>query len=286
MLWIEPVATVAPVVEFIRQAHQAVDINAYLVTDHAVLRAIAHTVKRGLPVHILIERRPYGGRPHGELARLRNTGAEVRYAPQRFSKRFVFDHAKYMVSGNTVEIGSANLTWSAFHKNREYIWIGHNNQIAAAAAQVFAADWMARRAGAQVRQTLVMSPGATSSLVALIKQPGTVCIESEELGHDRRIFAALEAKGHAAHLLLPMRLSKTDRRNAVVIGRQGVLVRYLRNPYLHAKLIAGMHEAFVGSQNFTWSSLNRNREMGIILHNRDARNARDQCDRDWSRARD
>jgi Phosphatidylserine/phosphatidylglycerophosphate/cardiolipin synthases and related enzymes len=34
--------------------------------------------------------------------------------------------------------------------------------------------------------------------------------------------------------------------------------------YMHAKMIAGK-KTFIGSENFTKSSLNRNRETGIIL---------------------
>ncbi|WP_145960622.1 hypothetical protein [Acidiferrobacter sp. SPIII_3] len=58
----------------------------------------------------LFSRHPYGHRPRGELARLRATGAAVHYAPPRFTGRYVFGHAKYMVSGDYGEIGTANMT--------------------------------------------------------------------------------------------------------------------------------------------------------------------------------
>ena len=112
-LYIEPHAGVGPVIAFIQQARGTLDINAYLATDRRIIQAIAQDVRRGIRVRILIDRRHYGGRPHGEIARLRATGAQVRYAPARFTQRYVFDHAKYMVSGSSFELGTANLTWSA-----------------------------------------------------------------------------------------------------------------------------------------------------------------------------
>jgi phosphatidylserine/phosphatidylglycerophosphate/cardiolipin synthase-like enzyme len=64
-----------------------------------------------------------------------------------------------------------------------------------------------------------------------------------------------------------------------------VRVRTLATPYLHAKLITGSHEAFLGSENFTWTSLNRNREVGIVLSNPAAVRLDRQCLRDWAAAR-
>ncbi|MDA8191933.1 MAG: phospholipase D-like domain-containing protein [Gammaproteobacteria bacterium] len=292
-LYIEPHAGVGPVIAFIQQARGTLDINAYLATDRRVIQAIAQDVRRGIRVRVLIDRRPYGGRPHGEIARLRATGAQVRYAPARFTRhsagnaqRYVFDHAKYMVSGSSFELGTANLTWSALGgRNREYLDIARQPTVAHALQGVFTADWHNRPAGNAPRQTLVLSPAATPALVAAIRQPGAVCIESEELGKDRAILNALRAKSTQAQVLLPVTLNRYDRRIAQGLITTGVRVRYLVAPYLHAKLIAGPREAFLGFENFTWTSLNRNREVGIILGNPAAARLDRQCTRDWSAAR-
>ena len=291
-LYIEPHAGTGPIIAFIQQARGTLDINAYLATDRRVIQAITQDVRRGIRVRILIDRRPYGGRPRGEIARLRATGARVRSAPARFTghgagnaQRYAFDHAKYMVSGGRAEIGTANLTWSAFHKNREYLDIIRQPAITHALRTVFAADWYNRPAGNAPRQSLVLSPGATPALVAVIRQPGAVCIESEELGKDRAILNALRTKGAQARILLPATLSRYDRRIVQELTTTGVRVRTLATPYLHAKLITGSHEAFLGSENFTWTSLNRNREVGIVLSNPAAVRLDRQCLRDWAAAR-
>ncbi len=283
MLFIEPHAGVAPVIHFVRDARTRLDINTYLLTDRRVLAAVHAAVRHGVRIRIIIARHPYGHRPRGELARLRATGAAVRYAPPRFTGRYVFDHAKYMVSGDHGEIGTANMTWSAFHRNREYLWVGRDARIAKALRAVFRADWARRQAGAAPRRVLVLSPGATGALVRLLQAPGRVCVESEELGHDRPILAALSAKGPAADLLLPARLNRYDRRIARRVASEGVHVRFLRTPYLHAKLIAKPTQAFIGSENLSLSSLQRNREVGLILPRRAAHRLFAQCQRDFAR---
>ena len=282
MLFIEPHAGIAPFVRFIAGARGALDINAYLLTDRKVVKTIRAAVDRGVTVRVLVARRPYGGRPHGEIARLDASGAQVRFAPRRFSGPYVFDHAKYMVSGDTAEIGSANLTWSAFHKNREYVWIGHNMRVAHALHTVFLADWRRTPAGPLPRRRLVLAPGATAALVRVLKRPGRICIETEELGRDRALLAALRRRGAAIRLLLPSRLSSYDRSIARLVASYGVHIRYLTKPYLHAKLIAAAHQAFIGSENFTATSLHHNREVGILLTGRDARMLNNQCAYDWA----
>ena len=292
-LYIEPHAGAGPVIAFIQQARGTLDINAYLATDRRVIQAIAQDVRRGIRVRILIDRRPYGGRPRGEIARLRATGAQVRYAPARFTRhsvgnaqRYVFDHAKYMVSGSSFELGTSNLTWSALGgRNREYLDIARQTAVAHALQDVFTADWHNRPARNAPHQTLVLSPQATPALVAVIHQRRAVRIESEELGKDRAILSALRAKGAQAQVLLPTTLNRYDRHIAHGLAADGVRVRYLVATYLHAKLIVGRTKAFLGSENFTWTSVNRNRETGILLGNPAAARLDRQCRRDWSAAR-
>ncbi|MHB8409988.1 MAG: phospholipase D-like domain-containing protein [Acidiferrobacterales bacterium] len=285
MLWIEPVSGTTPIIQFIQEARGTLDINAYMLTDRKVLASIAEDVRGGVKVRILIDRRPYGGRPRNELSALRATGATVRFAPPRFTGRYRFDHAKYMVSGQNVEIGTANLTWSAFHKNREYLWVARQGAVAGALKAVFNADWTNRKAGAAPHATLVLSPGATSALVGVIDQPGPLCIETEELSNDKPLLTALSHKGAAVQLLLPARINGHDRRIAHILAGSGVQVRYLATPYLHAKLVLGRSVAFIGSENFSWTSLNRNREVGVLLQQPAAGRLLVQCSTDWRNGR-
>jgi cardiolipin synthase A/B len=64
----------------------------------------------------------------------------------------------------------------------------------------------------------------------------------------------------------------------------GVHVRYLGAPYVHAKLIladAGL--AFVGSQNFSATSLDKNREVGVAIADTAALQLlADTFGRDWA----
>lgn len=285
-VYVEPQAGPAPVLQVIEQARSRLDLNVYFLDDRAVLDALRAAVRRGVQVRVILDRKPYDFAPwkvRREFRRVRATGAAVRPSPPHFE----FDHAKYVCSLRLCEIGTANYSWSAFHRNREYLVVTDEARIVAAARQVFEADWRGVRAGRAPRRALVLSPGATQRLLAALEQPGPIEIETEELGDDPALLDALQAKGRLARLILPQREARRDRERVARLRRAGVQVKFMGGRvYLHAKMIAGKQWGFVGSQNFSWTSLNRNRELGLLFEHKDAlATLHRQFASDWQAAR-
>ena len=271
MLYVEPEAGIKPIVDFIRSSKNTLDINCYLIDDTVIIEEIKNAVKRKVKVRIMVDGRPYGGSgSHLEISDLQKTGAQVKIAPSRFEKPGVFDHAKYMVNDDSVEIGTANLTEAAFIKNREYILIERNSDLVEDLSSVFNADWQDSEAGKNPRKGLVISPGSETDLANLIEEPGKIFIETEEMGDDKKVLEALEKKGKKIYIIVPSTVSGEDQANIKALTRKGVRFRFM-NPdhvYMHAKLILSKKRFFTGSENFSTSSLNKNREVGIIMDHR------------------
>ena len=287
-LYVEPMAGAGPVVSVIAGSRQFVDLNVYYLSSRPILDALREAVQRGVQVRVILDQKPYG--IHNDLvAREANnvqaTGAQLHWAPMRF-ERSAFDHAKYVCSESACEIGTANFDPSAFSRNREYLDVTTDRSVVAAAREVFAADWADRRAGPHPRQTLVLSPGAENALLWVIRQPGPISIETEEMGNAAGILDALAARGAAVRLILPDSLSAANRRNAQWLAQHGVQVRLMprRTAYMHAKIIVASQAAFMGSQNFSDASLRRNREMGLLLGATDAQALLRQFRADWDQS--
>ncbi len=271
MLYVEPEAGIKPIVDFIRSSKNTLDINCYLIDDTVIIEEIKNAVKRKVKVRIMVDGRPYGGSgSHLEISDLQKTGAQVKIAPSRFEKPGIFDHAKYMVNDDSVEIGTANLTEAAFIKNREYILIERNSDLVEDLSSVFNADWQDSEAGKNPRKGLVISPGSETDLANLIEEPGKIFIETEEMGDDKKVLETLEKKGKKIYIIVPSTVSGEDQVNIKALTRKGVRFRFM-NPdhvYMHAKLILSKKRFFTGSENFSTSSLNKNREVGIIMDHR------------------
>jgi len=293
VLAIEPDAGTVPVLQVIHSARHDLDIGMYYLDDRKILSAVRDAVRRGVDVRIMVEPKPYGMKPwqvRKEVRTIQATGAHFRYVPSRFVSAdgdYAFYHAKYVVSGHEAEIGTANLDWSAFHRNREYLYTTTNPQAVRAVQAVFDADWDRQRAPAWAHRVLVLSPGTSAAqLLQVINQPGPIDVESEELGPYRPVLDALAAKGKDLRLILPASIDAQDKQDVAFLQRHGCQVRLMpvKPLYMHAKMIVGSSLAFIGSENFTRTSLQDNREMGLLLNGRDIAKLKAQFSRDWRMA--
>jgi phosphatidylserine/phosphatidylglycerophosphate/cardiolipin synthase-like enzyme len=269
-IYVEPRDGVKPLTGLIRKARHFLYINSYLIDDPMILEAVRDAVKRKVDVRLIVDGRPYGingdDGTHDEIDNLKKTGARVKIAPERFEKPNVFDHAKYMVSDKQAEIGTPNFTEAAFSKNREYFTITNNKKVIESLKKIFLSDYEGKAAGKMPRKYLVVSPGSAETIKNFIAAERKILIETEEIGDDKEILQALMKKGKNAKIIVPSTISSTDIADIRQLKKHGVKVKYMpaEKLYMHAKMIAGK-KAFIGSENFTKSSLNRNRETGIIL---------------------
>lgn len=286
MLAVLPAAGPAPVVRMISAAQRTVDLNVYELTSRKVEHALVIDGERGVRVRVILDAAPYRGAriERREMAWCRSNSRALtcHTAPGRFR----FDHAKYIVvDGQTSEVGTENFTYSGLNRNREYMLISDVPALTRALERVFDADWDGTRVGAGPRKWLVLSPGAEPAFKTLIARPGRIDVETEEMGYVAPLTHELEARGNAVRIIVPASLSAYDRRTVAELVRAGVQVHYLSHPYLHAKLILTPGLAFIGSENFSRTSLTRNREVGVLLHSQaELSKLSAQFARDWARS--
>jgi len=293
MLYIEPQASVSPVIQVIQSAQKQVNLNGYLVNDGPILRALAAAHGRGVQVRVMVQGKPYGMKPwqvQKEIRRIEATGATVKTAPYRFESygsHWAFDHGKWVCSLHECEIGSANFTYAGFGHDRDYLNITRNPQVVRAANSVFDADWTNQYAPAWAHKVLVLSPGSQSKLLQVIEQPGPIDMEFEEVGYAPSILHFIAAKGSLARIIVPANVNSEDRRILETLASRGVQIRYMPiHPlYIHAKMIVGNSLAYIGSENISEISLDQNREMGVLLNGPDLAKLRAQFNRDWQRAK-
>ncbi len=289
MLYIEPNAGVAPVLQVIQSAHRQVNMNGYLIDNREILAALAAAHARGVDVRVTIDGKPYGMKSwqvKKEAKVIRATGADVRYAPARFESKgshWAFDHGKWVCSLHECEIGSPNFTYAGFKHDRDYLDISSNTYVVRAANAVFNADWNNQRAPVFAHQVLVLSPGSQSKLLQVINQSGPIDIEDEEVGYAPAIIQAITAKGNLARIIVPANVNSKTRRTLEAMEQQGVQVRFMPvHPiYDHAKMMVGSSLAFIGSENISDVSLDNNREMGLLLNGADIRKLQTQFNKDW-----
>ncbi len=294
-LFIEPNAGVSPILQVIQSARHGLNVGVYYMTDRPILRAIRAAKARGVEVRVIVEGKPYGMKSwqvRKEEREIKATGAVLHLAPYRFTSHgnhWAFYHAKYLASGHEAEIGNPNFAWSDFHSARNYLYVTKNPTVVKAVNAVFNADWNNQSAPAWAHKVLVLSPGTSAhQIIQVIDQPGRINIEDEEIGPYAPTLDAIAAKGSLARVIMPANINVQDRKDAQFLVAHGVQVRLMpvKPVYLHAKLVLGKTTAYIGSENLTQTSLEVNREVGLLLNGSDIPKLQAQFNRDWAMGRD
>lgn len=267
-VWTEPTDGYGFLDAAVESAQRSVDLSMYELSDTTLEHELVARANADVDVRVLLNADYEGAEENAAAyALLRASRVHVEWAPANQ----IF-HAKYaVIDGRAAYIGTGNLEEIDYSSTRDF-WVEDTrgadvNAIARTFDGDFAhADTTTQSGG------LVWSPGSTSALVGLIDAAKhSLLVENEEMD-SASIEAALESaarRGVSVKVVMTESSSWTSALDT--LARAGVHVRVLSSSqvYIHAKVICvdcvgGAGTVFIGSENFSTSSLSYNRELGVI----------------------
>jgi phosphatidylserine/phosphatidylglycerophosphate/cardiolipin synthase-like enzyme len=249
-------------------------MTMYELEDPTAEGALAAAARRGVKVRVLLDGGYYGsGAPAnaGASAYLRAHNVQVRSSPSYFAlthqKTITVDHRRSLIM-------TLNLTAQYYVNTRDFAIEDVRPADVQAIESVFEADWTRHRiippAGAG---DLVWSPGAESALVGLIDHARTsLDVENEEMADQPVIAALCRASKRGVRVRVVMTYASKWAQPLASLAGCGAQVHLFHGEtplYIHAKeIVADGSRAYVGSENFSYTSLERNRELGVITTSR------------------
>lgn len=275
-VFVEPDAGVTPVLHAITGAQRVLRVEVYLLTDTRIVHALEDAAARGVSVYVLMEMHPYGsgvGSPLQTLEELNAAGVRA----QASNPAYHYTHAKLLIVDDatayilTANLSRSGLGGSSVSANREYGVIDGQRADVRALVTMYQADWEHRQSSASTPDLVISPLNSRTKIAAMIAQAKhSLLLEDEEMYDtaSEQLLASAARRGVQVEVVLPKPQSGGTSGSADVatLKRAGVQVRYLSQPYMHAKLIlADGVLAFVGSENFSATSLDQNREVGIEL---------------------
>ncbi len=268
-------------------------MKMYLLTDFRVVDALVKAKQNGADVRAMIEQNPFGGGSSPKLAfdKLKAAGINVKYS----NPVFRFTHEKSFIIDDSVFILTANMTKSAFARNREFGVIHTDKADVAECVAAYNADWNRDKFTPQ-SSALIWSPvNSREKLTKLVGAAQKTLVVYAELAQDDSIIDALikaQKRGVKVRFLIsPNKQTDGEDANAVDLDKLqkgGVKVRFLASPYMHAKaFVADEALAYIGSINLSTGSMEFNRELGILFSDKTAIRLLDEIfEKDWNKAVD
>lgn len=270
-LFTEPSAGFSPVYRLIKHARHSIDVTMYEFADTTAERDLAAAAKRGVRVKVLLDQRAHSTNS-GAYQYLGSHGVMVAWSSPRFEythqKTIVIDHA-------TALIMTANLTSRYYPTTRDFLISDTKRADVSAIEDVFQADFAHRSVQPGDGRDLVWSPtNSQARLLALINgATRSLRIYSEEMGDAVVEDALIAAANRGVHVrVCGENQSGEYDSDFARLARGGVRISYYSSShgfYIHGKVVEADYgtrhaKVFLGSENFSSTSLHRNRELGLI----------------------
>ncbi|MEM0276882.1 phospholipase D-like domain-containing protein [Pyrobaculum sp.] len=246
---VSPVNT-TKIVDYVKATKKAVYAEVYVLTYKPLADALADAARRGVDVYVVLSARVYGGVPQQakELAAyLQDNGVKVKW-----NDDFPNVHTKlYVIDNETVIIGNINPTASGFTKNKGVMLVIRNATLARQLATIVLNDYRRVYPRYNYPGVLVSPINSQEGLEWILSQPGDLYVAMEQIYMDSGT--------------VPLILQ--HQRYYAVVARTDADINAAVDEDLVAKIIVVGDYVYVGSINLGYYSIQRNREVGLLIYN-------------------
>ena len=270
----EPDQGLSSIYSLMSSAKKTLDMTMYELTDSQAEQILEQDAKNGVTVRVILDQYLEKKSNQPAYTALTAAGVHVVWA----SSSYITHQKTITVDGSVSCIMTLNLTSQYYSTSRDFAVVDHDAADVGAIEQVFNADFTGAAITPPAGDDLVWSPKQSdTALIALINSATkSLVVENEEMA-DTGVVSALTAaaqRGVAVEVI--MTNDSSWKSNFGKLTKAGVKVSTYKasaSLYIHAKVILvddngssaiGTTKVFLGSENFSQTSLDRNRELGLI----------------------
>jgi cardiolipin synthase len=267
----EPGGGFGAVYSLINHAKHSINVTMFEFADTTAEHDLGAAAKRGVDVRVILDQREHSTNSDA-YSYFKSHGIKVVWS----STKFEYTHQKTLTFDNSVSmVQTANLTQRYYSTSRDFLVKDTNSADVAAIVRVFNADFAHRPVTPGDGHDLVWSPtDSERQIISVINgAKKNLRVYSEEMGFSTVIDALEAAAKRGVDVQVCGENSDSEyTRTFEDMARDGVHISYYSSStgfYIHGKVVEADYgtshaRAFIGSENFSNTSLNRNRELGLI----------------------
>lgn len=260
-----PDAGATPFTTVLDHAKKTIRVFIYELGTGPILDALEAKAKAGVDVKVILDVKQKSTNEKYR-ARLAAAGANVIWSDPTFS----YMHAKVMIVDESESvISTGNYGQTYMMKERNYAMTNLDPADVAVLVRLFDADFTRTSPDLSCTRLLVSPVNSHERILDLIHSAKTkLDIESMQFADSdvRDAVAERAAAGVAVRVILadPAWID-TNTDAASFLASHSIPVRTLASPAVHVKSIIADDRAYAGSENLSWTSLEKNREVGVIF---------------------
>jgi len=261
-----PEAGEAPYVDALATATKKIRVEIYEMGYGGILDALKAKAQAGVKVEVILDQSKKSVNQK-YFDQLTAAGAECKWSDPKFT----YQHAKFFVVDDSVAVistGNYSYTYS-ISLERNFAVTDRDPADLADLIALFDADWHGVTPALSCTRLVISPINAKQRILDVIASATTtLTIESMQFAETnvRAAVAARVAAGVQVRVMIAdVGFVSANADAAAYLKSLGLEPRYI--PHLHTKVIvADGARAYVGSENLSYTSLTKNREVGVITY--------------------
>ncbi len=261
-----PEAGEAPYLSVIASAKTSIRVMVYEMGYGGILTNLQDKAKAGVSVRVVLDvAQKDTNKKYFDL--LTEAGASVIWSDSKFT----YMHAKVLIVDDAVAvISTGNYSKAYMLKERNFVATDRDVDDVGNLARLFDADWKRESPDLSCTRLVVAPVNARTRLLDFLRAAKSeILIESMQFSDEDVRDVVLERK--KAGVTVRAILADPDwidanAKAAAPLKNAGIDVRWLKTPGVHVKAVVVDHQrAYLGSENFSRTSLSKNREIGLLV---------------------
>jgi phosphatidylserine/phosphatidylglycerophosphate/cardiolipin synthase-like enzyme len=276
----------APYVDVLSRAQSSIRVFGYLMGYGGILTTLKAKAGAGVKVRVILDQGQTANVKYYD--ELKAAGAEVLWSDPKFP----YMHAKAMVVDDKEVVFTTGNYSKNYSVDVERNFVGHvtDPEDVADVAAIFDADWDRKEPDMSCTRLLVSPLNSRDRLLTFIgSATKTLIVESMQFA-DQDVRAEVLARKVAGVdvrvLLAAPSWIDANYDAAALLKAQNIPVRWMSRPGVHVKaIVVDGQRAYLGSLNLSWTSISKNREIGIVTdHAPGVKVMTDTFETDWANA--
>ncbi len=254
------------IVEKINSAEKRVYLETYIFTEKRIKKALKNAKNRNLDVKVLLEKNPYmvaniNNRFFNEL---KKSGVDIAWSN---TKNFKLNHSKFFIIDDEAIISTWNITYSTFKFNRDFFVFLKDKEIIKSLEEIFLADFKWIKTWFY-DESLVVSPYYSRKKIEKLLNSAEkeIKIYMQYLKDEKINNLILDLQKKWIDIKIIVNKNNLEDEEIVYLKEKWIQIKALEKQKMHSKvIIVDKKYIFIWSENFSSYSLDKNREIWIIL---------------------